>query len=837
MHPAPSRTSAFAPSRVRTLALSLACGFGLFLPGLVRSAPADAAPEFRYLCQDAGAGGYESFPDLCRLKDGRILAVFYAGWDHVALPKKEWPRGGRIVSSVSSDEGRTWSDPRIVVDTQKDDRDPSVTQLRDGRLVCTYFTREPSGAVDTWVTFSSDARLTWSAPRLVAKGYAVSSPVRELSDGRLVLGIYSEDESTHQAFGAVIRSEDQGRTWSAPSVIDNAGARLDAETDLIELKDGTLWAAQRGGSGAAMHSSISRDRGATWSKSVPLGFQAHCPYLHRLADGTLLLAVREFEPGPWKGGTTIRFSRDEAKTWSAPFLIDRCSGSYPSLVDLHDGTTLIAYYEEKSTRADVRVRRFKLQGDSVELLPLTSQPVALGTRRELFVDRSLIDSMDRLELRLHAPTPAGTALKLDRPWEGIVSGYFTVLQDGDRFRMYYRGRPTTSRKDGSSEAAEVTCMAESADGITWSRPDLGLFEVAGTRHNNVVLVEPKTATHNFCPFLDTRPGVPATERYKSVGGTGDGLFGFTSPDGIHWNSVSDKPLITAGQFDSQNVVFWSESEQCYVCYFRTWKNDVRWISRSESADFLHWSLPASMTFGGAPNEHLYINQTRPYARAPHLYLGLAARFNPGRRALTEEQVRALDLENPVNYGELKNDDSDAVLLSSRGGTRYDRTFLESFIRPGIDPRNWVARANYPALGLIQTSPQELSCFVLRHYGQPSIHLERLSLRVDGFASVHAGYAPGEFVTHPVTFAGNALELNFATSAAGFAKVQLEDAAGRALPGYAFADSEECIGDSVARVIRWKKSSNVAPLAGQTVRIRFRLKDADLYSFRFTPAKP
>jgi hypothetical protein len=130
-----------------------------------------------------------------------------------------------------------------------------------------------------------------------------------------------------------------------------------------------------------MHFATSRDRGRSWTKSVPIGFQAHCPYLHRLKDGTILLAVREFENGPWKGGTTVRFSRDEAKTWSKPFLVDPCSGSYPSMVDLRDGTILIAYYEEKAAKADIRVRRLRLDGDLMTLLPVDGPPVAPGPRR------------------------------------------------------------------------------------------------------------------------------------------------------------------------------------------------------------------------------------------------------------------------------------------------------------------------------------------------------------------------------------------------------------------------------------------------------------------------
>jgi hypothetical protein len=467
----------------------------------------------------------------------------------------------------------------------------------------------------------------------------------------------------------------------------------------------------------------------------------------------------------------------------------------------------------------------------------TDDALDLGTRRELFVDRYLIERLEGVDLRLHAPQPVGVALRLDRPWEGIVSGYVTVIYEpaAGKYHLYYRGRPSVTAADASAEAHEVTCYAQSSDGIQWTRPDLGLFEVCGTRSNNVVLTEPKNVTHNLCPFLDARPGVPARERFKAVGGTGAaGLFGFVSPDGVHWRPVRPQALITEGAFDSQNVVFWSEAEQCYVCYFRTWKHNVRWITRTTSPDFLAWSTPEDMSFGDTPPEHLYINQTQPYFRAPHIYLATAARFNPGRQALTDEQVRSLDLENPRNYGGLKGDCSDAVLLSSRGGTRYDRTFLESFIRPGMDERNWVARANYPALGIVPTGPAELSLYVLRHYGQPSIHLERLVLRTDGFVSVHAPHRGGEFITKPLRFSGKELELNFASSAAGGLRVEVQDANGQALPSYTLAECGELIGDQIARVVTWKGGRDLSALAGRVVRLRFALQDADLYSLRFRP---
>ena len=134
--------------------------------------------------------------------------------------------------------------------------------------------------------------------------------------------------------------------------------------------------------------------------------------------------------------------------------------------------------------------------------------INLGNRRELFVDRFLIDRMKGVELQAHPPRPAGMALEFDKPWEGALSGYVTVLQDGGKRRMYYRGCPLTGAAGATKEGKAVTCYAESSDGVHWVKPNLGLYEIHGARDNNVDLADAGPPTHNFCPFIDARPGVP-----------------------------------------------------------------------------------------------------------------------------------------------------------------------------------------------------------------------------------------------------------------------------------------------------------------------------------------
>lgn len=458
-------------------------------------------------------------------------------------------------------------------------------------------------------------------------------------------------------------------------------------------------------------------------------------------------------------------------------------------------------------------------------------PIAIGNRRELFVDRALISDMRGVDLRLATPVNGGLALSLDRPWELNFSNYTTVINDGSDLRLYYRGTPVAG--DGNSN--EVTCCAESHDGIHWTRPSLSFYEIHGQSTNSVVLANSAPFSHNFTPFLDTRPGIPTAQRYKAVAGySKTGLVAFVSADGLKWNRLQERPVLDAPtefSLDSQNIPFWSHHENQYVLYYRTWKKigetNYRWTSRAVSKDFRSFAPTGEMEFGGAPPEHLYTNQTSQYFRAPHLYVGICARFMPGRQVLTEEQAKSVRV-NPAYF----KDCSDAVLLSSRGGNHFDRTFMDAILRPGVGIENWVSRSNYPALNLFQTGPAVMSFLVNRNYGQPTTCLQRYDLRLDGFASAHAGYAGGSLTTRPITFDGASLELNYSTSAAGFVRVEFLDPAGSPLPGFALAESHELVGDEIARIYNWKHGTDVSKLRGKPVRLRFHLKDADLYAYRF-----
>jgi len=175
--------------------------------------------------------------------------------------------------------------------------------------------------------------------------------------------------------------------------------------------------------------------------------------------------------------------------------------------------------------------------------------------------------------------------------------------------------------------------------------------------------------------------------------------------------------------------------------------------------------------------------------------------------------------------------SDAVFITSRDGVHWDRTFMEAWLRPGLDARNWTHRSATPAVGILETAIGEWSMYASEHYGWDDNQLRRLTLRPHGFASIHGGYPGGEMVTRALVHPGAVLRLNYATSAAGDVRVEIQDESGSPIPGYGLDDATPLFGDELDAPVAWKGGSSIS-LTGRAVRLRFALRDADVYAMRF-----
>lgn len=431
--------------------------------------------------------------------------------------------------------------------------------------------------------------------------------------------------------------------------------------------------------------------------------------------------------------------------------------------------------------------------------------VDLGGRLELFVDDYLVDSIEGgITKQTMLPEPKEVVFVADQPWEGNTSGYYTLFQDGDLYRMIYRGWQHDENKKAAHP--EVTCYAESKDGIHWTKPKLGLFEWNGSKANNIVWIG--AGSHNFTAFRDDRPGVEPTARFKALGGSGGkgglsrGLLPFISPDCKNWKTLRDEPVITNGAFDSQNLAFWDSDRKEYRAYWRYFGNGVRAIRTATSTDFVVWENEADLTFPeGTPSEHLYTNAIQKYFRAPHLFIGFPTRYEP------------------------KSQQVEPILMTSRDGVHFKRWPDAVVPRTAPEDRNH-NRSNYMAWGMFQL-PDQTDTFSVyateNYYEKTPGRLRRFVYRTDGFVAVRAKGEAGRLTTRPLVYDGEPLLLNFKTREGGEMIVRALDRSGKVV-----GVSETMTGDSVEAMVRWTR-----PIDNHhsVVRLRFDMRDADLYSLR------
>jgi hypothetical protein len=215
-------------------------------------------------------------------------------------------------------------------------------------------------------------------------------------------------------------------------------------------------------------------------------------------------------------------------------------------------------------------------------------------------------------------------------------------------------------------------------------------------------------------------------------------------------------------------------------------------------------------------ENFYTNATIMVPGAEHIYVSFPMRFVPERKKVAAHHETGV---------------SDSVFMSSRDGVHWDRTFMEAWIRPGRDERNWTDRNMITSWGCV-TDDEHFSFYVTEHYRWDSISLRRYTVRKHGFASLHAGYKAGEVVTRPVRFSGSRLLLNYATSAVGAIRVEMLDEAMQVIPGFSMDEMQPLFGDELESEVRWLSGASLEQLAGKEVRMRIALQDADLYALRF-----
>jgi len=327
---------------------------------------------------------YHGWPTVARRRNGELLVVCSGNREAHVCPF------GRVELIRSSDEGRTWSDPQVLMDTLIDDRDAGVLETARGTILVTTFTslafekglavaekikpgekgawpeeklqrwlaardrlsaEQRKAKLGHWMLRSTDGGATWSEHY----DCLVSSPhgPTQLADGRVLYAGKTLWNEVNRL--GVCQSSDDGQTWQWLAELPlRDGDRFAAyhELHMVEAPSGKLVLQIRNhnkqNAGETLQSE-STDGGRTWSTPHSIGVWGVPSHLLRLADGRLLMTYGH-RRAPL--GNQARVSQDEGQTWSEAIIIsgDGPGGDlgYPSTAQLAGGGLLTVWYERMS---------------------------------------------------------------------------------------------------------------------------------------------------------------------------------------------------------------------------------------------------------------------------------------------------------------------------------------------------------------------------------------------------------------------------------------------------------------------------------------------------------
>ena len=463
----------------------------------------------------------------------------------------------------------------------------------------------------------------------------------------------------------------------------------------------------------------------------------------------------------------------------------------------------------------------------------------IGTDRQFVWNSSIIDTAKTTaELTQHSPDRQEIVFTADKEWEGTTADSFNIVKADGRYLLYYS---TYDNKD-----AVRICVAESTDGVNWTKPSLGLVTFNGNSNNNILFDADESITDGFFVFCDTNPDCKAGEEYKAVAVSDTkGSMCYVSADGIGWTKTAEGPDVSVALENATlSSIFWNENEQQYYCYFIAEKGGRQNICLSTSKNFSKWSKGKAVSYQkGAQQSDLGSANVSPYYRSNDMLIGLPLRLT----GISEDLVQTNFAQNTVTSNVL----TDTVFISSFDGDNFSLT-EEAWLTPGPqNGSNWTFGDSFVAGGIVETASihadkgqdYELSVYVAENMlSQNSTSLARYTMRIDGFMSYNAPYSTRKVVTQPLVFGGGRMTVNFATSTDGYVFVRILDKNGKEFGSISYTKEDgteysvpeytsyKMIGDRVDREVMF--NGDLSALAGKTVVLEFYLSDADLYSFKF-----
>ena len=515
----------------------------------------------------------------------------------------------------------------------------------------------------------------------------------------------------------------------------------------------------------------------------------------------------------------------------------------------------------------------------------------VGTQKQLFVDDFIIEEMQNLKRALNQPVKyeRNPVLSCDQPWEqedGLrLNLYGSVLYDEEEsiFKMWY-----DLEYYDNAIAERMAAYVTSKDGLNWEKPNLGLIEYQGSRDNNLIFGPPREPTKEEIELDPTLAGgreVPRfdgpiaikdavetdpAKRYKMLfrgppNLTNYMVNGAYSPDGVHWTYYEKSPLLPL-RSDTSNNVFWDARIDRYVVFLRlfaafgefepssglTKPGHLRIVGRSESRDFVNWT-PAEVVL--IPDEKdretlgtFHHMQVLQYEGVYFGFLGICRKYKLQSSKAQDSSEGHIETHTTATEGE----SGDVELTFSRDGVRWIRIGREKAFIPNVKPydqtQEWIHVFQPPLIvgdeiwiyytGL-ETAHAPNPMPALPSGTNAEANAVGLSkLRLDGFVSLEADMEEGVLTTKPFKFKGDRLEIN-ADAEGGELAVEILEYRNMyrsidvtPIDGFTRAECVTFKGNNVRHTMAWTGGSDLASLKGQTIKLKFHLRNAKLYSFQF-----
>lgn len=483
---------------------------------------------------------------------------------------------------------------------------------------------------------------------------------------------------------------------------------------------------------------------------------------------------------------------------------------------------------------------------------------AMWGRRPEGVVVPVPDTAYGVRLEAQAGQKVGPLFLCDQPWESAYTMYVsTLLFEDGKYRMWYAPAPDDYVDGTAAWSVDIglfLCYAESVDGVTWVKPNLGLYEYRGSKDNNIVfgremngdgyssgaLFRDDTAApeERYKLFYKGKQKFPDAQSYETklteykkrfgednidptciTRGKKDnsilGMFGAVSPDGIHWTPLVEPVLLHFS--DTLNNVHLNSKTGEYVAYLRMRRGGRRVVGRASTKDFRFWPkkpevvLEAPLSYGAG--DDIYHGVTSVYPPGSNNHLMFATFF----RQLTDSRH--------------------VELAVSEDGRYFNIVPGERLVQVG-EVTGWTAGDTHIGQGIVQLPNGDLAVpFVgytethkaYRYIGKPHGAPGLVTWKRNRIAAIVAD-EQGSFALKPVTIDGAALKLNFVTTYNGAVSVELRNEDGAVIDGFGFGDCDHLGGDAFDAVVSWRDQGDLSALKGQKVTIRIRLRTAKLFAF-------